>query len=93
MLQKCKLLEPQDDAPAFSLYKSVKMGRGLLQAVSHHQALAPLFLEHMVGILDQVHVYGDDEVDKGESSERSPLPNSTKELPQAATLALGAIFR
>jgi hypothetical protein len=63
-------------------------------AVAHHKVLSLPFLDHVVVVLNQVPLFRDDDVDKADSSERlSLLPHTLSQLPQAATLALGAILR
>jgi hypothetical protein len=63
------------------------------QAISHNEVLSIPFLEHVVGILNQVPADNDDNAHECDSSETSTPPSTMSQLPQAATIALGAILR
>ncbi|CAM6017926.1 unnamed protein product [Sphagnum balticum] len=62
-------------------------------AISHNEVLSIPFLEHVVGILNQVPADNDDNAHECDSSETSTPPSTMSQLPQAATIALGAILR
>lgn len=63
------------------------------QAFAHHDKLSLPFLDHVVGVLNRVPVFKDDDVDKADPSSNLALPHTLNQRPLAATLALGAIFR
>ncbi|CAM6041131.1 unnamed protein product [Sphagnum compactum] len=62
-------------------------------AISHNEVLSIPFLEHVVGILNQVPADNDDKAHECDSSETSTPPSTMSQLPQAATIALGAFLR
>ncbi|KAG0560676.1 hypothetical protein KC19_9G004300 [Ceratodon purpureus] len=63
-------------------------------ALANHWNLSLSFLNHVVGIINHVPVFREDETDKGDpESSQNLLPHTLNKLPAAATLALGCIFR
>lgn len=63
-----------------------------LQAFANHCNLSILFVDHVVGILNHVPLFRDDDIDKADSTQNM-VPHTLNQLPVAATLALGCIFR
>jgi len=61
-------------------------------AFANHCNLSLSFVDHVVGILSHVPIFRDDDIDKADPTQNM-VPHTLNELPVAATLALGCIFR
>jgi len=73
--------------------ESMKKGwlvQGAILAIAHHDVLSLLFLEHVVGILEQERIFSQSVPDQSDAVEHLTLQS---QLPHAATLVIGGIFR
>ncbi|KAH9326058.1 hypothetical protein KI387_006236, partial [Taxus chinensis] len=61
-------------------------------AFSQHDVLSMMFLDHVIAVLNQAPYYKED-IEKIDYTEQVTIPQVICEMPQAATLALSAIFR
>jgi hypothetical protein len=63
-------------------------------ALANHWNLSLSFLNHVVGIINHVPVFREEDADKADpESSQNLLSHTLNKLPAAATLALGCIFR
>lgn len=61
-------------------------------AFAQHDVLSIMFLDHVIAVLNEVPSPKEDS-EKGENTDHMTMPLVVSEMPQAATLALSAIFR
>lgn len=61
-------------------------------AFSQHDILSIMFLDHVISVLNEVPSHKEDS-EKGDNTDHMTMPSVVSEMPQAATLALSAIFR